>query len=278
MPVALVTGASSGFGLLVSIGLARAGHRVFASMRDVSRRAQVDEAARTAGVSLEVIELDVTRGESITRAVKTIGEPLDVLVNNAGYGLGGFFEDVSDAELRAQFETNFFGLAAVTRAFLPGMRERRHGRIVNVSSISGVVCKPAMGSYAASKWAVEGLSESLRLELLPLGIQVVLVEPGTFKTEIFSKNRRLAARTSDPSSPYFARSQKVLALLDQVLEKRAGDPEQAARAIVHAATAKKPRLRYLVGKDAIGQAALKTVLPYRLFERAVLKIAGIGDA
>jgi NAD(P)-dependent dehydrogenase (short-subunit alcohol dehydrogenase family) len=273
-PVALVTGASSGFGLLASLGLARAGHRVIATLRDPARAHVIAEAAKAAGVELETHPLDVTSHDSIRAALPVLSE-VDVLVNNAGYGLGGFFEDVTEAELRAQFETNFFGLAAVTRAVLPGMRARGRGRIVNVSSISGVVCKPAMGSYAASKWAVEGLSESLRLELLPFGIHVVLIEPGTFKTDIFSRNRVFAKHTSDPKSPYYSRSQKMLALLDRVMEKRAGDPEKAAAVIVHAATPARPRLRYLVGGDAKGQAALKTVLPYKLFEKVVMRITGL---
>jgi NAD(P)-dependent dehydrogenase (short-subunit alcohol dehydrogenase family) len=275
--VALVTGASSGFGLLTCIELARAGFRVFGSMRDLGRSNALEQAALAAGVGVERVAIDVTDVGTITTGVAEVvakAGRIDVLVNNAGYGLGGFFEDVSDDELRAQFDTNFFGLAAMTRAVLPGMRERRQGRIINVSSIGGRVANPGLSAYSASKFAVEGLSESLRLELLEYGIFVVLIEPGTFKTDIFGKNRRLAKRAEDPRSPYYARAKQIEALVDRILARSKADPNDVALAIVHAAKAKAPRLRYLVGKDAHGEALAKAILPSKWFEAAVLKYIG----
>ncbi len=184
--VAVITGTSSGFGLLAAIELARRGLRVFASMRDLGKSATLDAAAREAGVGLEKIALDVTSESSIAAAVREVHDRagrLDVLVNNAGFGMGGAFEDLSMAELREQFETNFFGTCAVTKAVLPGMRERKSGRVVNVSSISGLVGAPGTSAYCASKFALEGWSESLRHELRPFGVRIVLVEPGTYRTE-----------------------------------------------------------------------------------------------
>jgi NAD(P)-dependent dehydrogenase (short-subunit alcohol dehydrogenase family) len=276
--VALVTGASSGFGLLASLELARRGLRVFASMRDLGRAERLREAAKASGVTVETVALDVTSPASIDAAVAEVTAKavrVDVLVNNAGFGLGGFFEDVALDELREQFETNFFGLAAVTKAVLPGMRQRRAGRIINLSSISGRVGNPGLSAYCASKFAVEGLSEALRVELAPLGIHVVLVEPGTFKTEIFDRNRRVARRASDPTSPWYAQTRHLEAFVERLLARAAGDPADVARVIAHAATTPSPRLRYLVGKDAFGEALAKQFLPYRVVEKVILKYTGL---
>jgi NAD(P)-dependent dehydrogenase (short-subunit alcohol dehydrogenase family) len=280
-PVALVTGASSGFGLLASIELARRGHRVFASMRDLGKQSQLLEAARAAGVEVETLALDVTKAESIASAVRGINARaggVDVLVNNAGFGMAGFFEDVELDEFREQFETNFFGLIAVTQAVVPGMRQRRRGRVINVSSISGRLGNPGMSAYSASKFAVEGLSESLRLELLPLGIHVVLIEPGTFKTDIFDKNRRVARRALDPTSPNYDRARRLEAFIEKLLQRNRQDPNDVALAIAHAATVKAPRLRYVVGRDARGEALGKSVAPQRVLEWFILKYTGLDRA
>lgn len=278
-PVALVTGSSSGFGLLSSVELARRGHRVFATMRDPSRRGRLDEAAAAAGVAaaVEVVALDVKRPESIRTAVADVERRagrIDVLVNNAGYGLGGFLEDVEMDELREQLETNFFGLVAVTKAVIPGMRERRRGRVINVSSIAGRIGNPAFSAYCASKWAVEGLSECLRLELLPYGVYVVLVEPGTYKTDIFDRNARVARRARDPSSPWYEATQRMEKLVRRILDRSTQDPNEVAQVIAHAATTRRPRLRYLVGRDAKGEALAKALLPHGVFERVVLRYIG----
>jgi NAD(P)-dependent dehydrogenase (short-subunit alcohol dehydrogenase family) len=273
LPVALVTGASSGFGLLSAVELARRGHRVIATMRDPARRERLDQAAAAAGVELEVVPLDVTSQESIDDAAARVG-PVDVLVNNAGFGLGGFFEDLAMDELREQFETNFFGLCAVTKAFVGGMRERRRGRIINVSSISGRIGNPGLSAYVASKFAVEGLSEALRVELLPYGVYVVLVEPGTYRTDIFDRNRRIAKRSSDPSSPYAASTEKLTRLVDDLVAKSTADPADVAKVIVRAATVKRPKLRWLVGRDARAEALAKSILPSSTFERIILKYVG----
>jgi NAD(P)-dependent dehydrogenase (short-subunit alcohol dehydrogenase family) len=274
--VSVVTGAGSGFGLLTSIELARRGHRVFATMRDPSRSERLDAAARKAGVKLEKLQLDVTRPLSIASAIQEITDlagRIDVLVNNAGFALGGLFEDLTLDELRDQFETNFFGLAAVTQAVLPGMRDRRYGRIINVSSASGRLAKPGLSAYGSSKWAIEGLSEALRHELRPHGVWVVLIEPGTFKTDIFDRNRRVAKRALDPHSPNYETTQRTIGLLTRSLERNTADPAEVARVIGRAATAPRPKLRYVVGRDAKAEVMLK-LMPFSLVERAVDRYLG----
>ncbi len=276
--VVLITGASSGFGLLASIELARRGWRVFASMRDLAKATPLLEAAARAGVALDTVALDVTRPDTIASAVADVrarAGRIDVLVNNAGYALAGAFEDVEIDELREQFETNFFGVVAVTKAVLPEMRARRSGRIVNISSISGRLANPGTSSYCASKFALEGLSESMRLELLPFGVFVVLVEPGSHKTDIFEKNRRIARRALKPESPYYAQAKVLEDFVERMLRRSKADPQAVARAIAHAASTPSPRLRYQVGKDAHGEEWAKRLVPYRVLERAILRYTGL---
>ncbi len=277
LPGALVTGSSSGFGLLTCIELAQKGFRVFASMRDLSRSDRLDETAAQAGVTVEKLHLDVTDPASITAALDEIhrsGGQIEVLVNNAGFGMGGAFEDLQMDELREQFETNFFGLAAVTRAVLPQMRQRRRGRIINVSSISGRIGFPGLSAYCASKFAVEGLSETLRLELQPFGIKVVLIEPGSYRTDIFERNRRMARDAHDPASPYYSFTRGMEAYVDKKVARSTADPAEVARAIARAATEPDPPLRCLVGRDARLQSLLRAVIPARWFEALILKQLG----
>jgi NAD(P)-dependent dehydrogenase (short-subunit alcohol dehydrogenase family) len=271
-PVALVTGTSSGFGLYTAIELARAGHRVFASMRDLDRGHRLRREADAAGVGVEMLALDVTRAASIDAAVSEVRRRagrIDVLVNNAGFGVGGFLEDLELAEVREQFETNFFGMVGVTKAVVAGMRERRHGRIVNVSSMGGRIGLPAMTAYCASKWAVEGFSEALRYELRPYGVHVILVEPGTFKTDVFTRNRREATRAAEPSSPYHQAYRRLTRGWEWNFERHGGDPRVVARVIRDAAIARRPRLRYPVGRDAKGAAVARAILPARWWEAVV---------
>ena len=184
--VALITGASSGFGLLTSITLATRGWRVLATMRDLERREKLEAAALAAEVAakIEVHALDVTDAELIAAMADLVtsrGMRIDAVINNAGFALAGFAEDTTDAELRRQFETNFFGAAAATRAFLPQMRRQGSGHIVMISSVSGRMGFPGLGNYCASKFALEAWTETLRMEVRSLGIQVVLIEPGPSK-------------------------------------------------------------------------------------------------
>jgi NAD(P)-dependent dehydrogenase (short-subunit alcohol dehydrogenase family) len=192
--IALITGCSNGFGLLTSIELAKAGYRVVAIMRELSRRTKLDQAVEAAAVAdkIDVRALDVTHFPDISAFVDTIVADygrIDVLVNNAGFAMAGFAEDINLEELRTQFETNFFGAVAMTKAVLPIMRKQRSGYIIQISSIVGLQGSITVSSYSASKHALEGWSESLRLEVNALGIKVVLVEPGAFDTECGRRGR-----------------------------------------------------------------------------------------
>jgi NAD(P)-dependent dehydrogenase (short-subunit alcohol dehydrogenase family) len=275
---ALITGASSGFGFLTCVTLARRGWNVLATMRDLKRRGLLDEAAHQAGLQerIEVHLLDVTRAEQIASLAAVVGartEPLDALVNNAGFALPGFAEDVTDAELREQFETNFFGAAAVTRAFLPQMRHQGFGHVVMVSSVSGRMGFPGVSSYAAAKFALEGWTETLRYEMGPVGIQVALVEPGAFATDIWTRNAKLSAGLTDPDSANAGRVAKWRKNVESGQKK--ADPQVVADCIVRALETPKPKLRYVVGTDARMGLMMRGILPAGVFERMIIKKSGL---
>jgi len=269
--IALVTGCSSGFGLLTSIELAKAGFRVVATMRDPGRRERLGQTAAAAGVaaSLDIRALDVTDFDTLPAVVGAIVRDygrIDVLVNNAGFAVGGFAEDIKLEELRRQFETNFFGTVAMTQAVLPGMRRQRSGHIIMVSSIAGLQGTVTVSSYVASKHALEGWSESLRLEVNALGIKVVLVEPGAFQTDIWTRGAVMGENSTKQNSPNIQRSQRMRERI-QALPKR--DPIEVARKIVSIAQDPDPKLRYLIGRDAKIQLALKRILPWKWHEKVV---------
>ncbi|MCC3374816.1 SDR family oxidoreductase [Cohnella sp. REN36] len=272
--VALVTGASSGFGLLATVRLAERGWIVYAGLRDPARGSALLEAASRAGVSERVrpIALDVTREEQARAAADTIeaeAGAIDALVANAGFAAGGFVEEVPLAKWREQFETNLFGVVATTQAVLPRMRRQGGGRIVLVSSVSGKMGFPSMGPYVASKHALEGLGESLRLELAPYGIAVSLILPGPYRTAIWGKGLSGGA-TPGPDSPYASYYAKLLPQIERS-GAQGGDPDVVARTIVRALTDARPKLRYLpTGGERLTLAA-KRWLPWRWIEAAVLK-------
>jgi NAD(P)-dependent dehydrogenase (short-subunit alcohol dehydrogenase family) len=269
--IALITGASSGFGLLTSIELAKAGFRVVATMRDLGRRERLDEAAAAAGIGakLDVRTLDVTHFDTLAASVDAVMRDygrIDVLVNNAGFPVAGFAEDITLEELRRQFETNFFGAVAMTKAVLPIMRRQRSGHIIMISSIAGLHGSVTASSYSASKHALEGWSESLRLELNSLGIKVVLVEPGAFQTDIWTRGAVMGEEVTKETSPNIQRS---LRMRDRVQALPKADPIAVARLIVKIAQDPSPKLRYRVGRDAKVQLALKRILPWKWHEKVV---------
>jgi len=277
--IALLTGASSGFGLLTSIELAKAGFRVVATMRDLGRRERLDRAVSEAGVltKVEVRALDVTKFDSIPGFVDGVVHNygrLDVLVNNAGFAVAGFAEDIQLHELRMQFETNFFGAVAMTKAVLPIMRQQHLGHIIQVSSISGLHGSATVSSYSASKHALEGWSESLRMELNSLGIKVVLVEPGAFQTDIWTRGAVMGEEATKETSPNIQRSKRMR---DRIQKIPKADPIAVARAIVAIAQDPNPKLRYLVGRDAKIQLALKRVLPWKWHEKLVANFLKIDE-
>jgi NAD(P)-dependent dehydrogenase (short-subunit alcohol dehydrogenase family) len=279
---AVITGASSGFGLLTSVTLAQRGWRVLATMRDVSRREKLETAARDAGV-LERIEchaLDVTNAQQIAAIADLVSsrpEPLHALVNNAGFAVPGFAEEVTDAELRDQFETNFFGATAVTRAILPQMRRQGFGHVVMVSSISGRTGFPGVSSYVASKFALEGWTETLRLEMAALGIKVSIVEPGSLETDIWTRNANLTAKMSDAMSPNAARRLKWQSRIEANAKGRA-NPQVVADLVARILETPEPRLRYVIGRDARMALLMRKLLPSRVFERLIVKLSGIDLA
>lgn len=273
----VITGASSGFGLLTTIELARRGFRVVATMRDPGRRERLDQAAAQAGLAgkIDVRRLDVTEFDSLPGLVDAVVRDyghIDVLVNNAGFAMAGFAEDMKLDEIRRQFETNFFGAVAMTQAVLPVMRRQRSGHIIMVSSISGLHGSIVISSYSASKHALEGWSESLRLETNALGIKVVLVEPGSFQTDIWTRNAVLGEKTRDGSSPNRERGARMQ---EKVKALPKADPIAVARKIADIAEDPNPRLRYIVGRDAKIQYALKTLLPWKWHEKLIARFVGI---
>jgi NAD(P)-dependent dehydrogenase (short-subunit alcohol dehydrogenase family) len=271
--IALVTGSSSGIGLLTAVELARRGFHVVATMRNLGRRGRLDEAAATAGVteSMEVRRLDVTELPAIPLIVKDVvrdHDRIDVLVNNAGFAMAGFAEDMRLEEIRQQFETNFFGQVAMTQAVLPTMRAQHSGHIIMVSSISGLVGQPVISSYSSSKFALEGWSEALRLETRSLGIHVVLVEPGSFRTDIWDRNARVGEFALSRESPNHERGGRFSELVKSVQKD---DPIKVAWLLARIAEDPNPRLRYVIGCDAHVQRWLRTLTPWRLYEKLVLK-------
>ena len=251
MQVAIVTGSSNGIGFAASVLLARNNIYTYASMRNLAKANAIREIAKKENLPLQAIQLDVTDDRSVKDAVnKVLDEKkrIDVLVNNAGYGLMGCVEDLSMEEVKVQFETNLFGVIRVTQAVLPAMRTQNHGIIVNVSSIAGRIGFPVTPGYISSKFALEGLSESMRYELEPFGIKAVIVEPGAVRSN-FINAMVLAKKASDQNSPYLQLTQKVGAGLRLLLE-HGTHPDEVAKAILKAVTAENPEPRYLVGNDA----------------------------
>ena len=280
----LLTGASSGFGLLSSVTLAKRGWKVLATMRDLGRREKLEAAAQAAGVldGIEIHALDVTdanRIDALAGWVQERGIALHAIVNNAGFAMAGFSEDVSDAELRRQFDTNFFGAAAVTRAFLPQMMRQKFGHIVMVSSVSGRIGFPGVGSYAASKFALEGWSETLRFEMKPHGVQVVLLEPGSFETDIWTRNALVSERTralaAEADSEQGARIARWRSRIDR--RKNRPDPQLFADFLAGILANPRPRLRYSFGTDAWAGLLARAVLPWSWFEDMIVRSSGIKD-
>jgi len=266
----LITGAGTGIGLATALYLAEHGFQVYASVPDLGQQEGVDTAAAEHGVSLRVLQLDVTDQSTIESAVGTvIAESGGIygVVNSAGLGLRGFFEDLSEAEIRRLFHVNVFGVMAVTRAVLPHMRVARRGRIVIITSAGGRIASMTISAYCASKFALEGFGESLALEVAPLDLHVSLIEPGLVLTPHFTVNRGRAAAATDPSSPYYAWFVQHEKTVDDILRTRRIVPMDVAKVVAQALTAKRPRLRYVVGWRAKLLISLRRHLPGELFER-----------
>lgn len=279
MMTILLTGASSGIGRDTALALARAGHHVIAA----ARRLPALEALRTeAGANVTPLVLDLDDATSIAAAVAEVdritnGRGLDALVNNAGFATAGALAELSDRDLRAQFETNVFGLMALTRAMLPAMLARGSGRIVNVSSVSGRIPAPILGAYHASKYALEALSDALRMEVAPLGVQVVIVEPGTIRTEFATRTRDEATRARSEGSRYAAIYERSNEL-EARFGKMAGGTAPVVRAIERALTARRPSARYVAPRKFAVMIALVRLLPTCWVDAAMRRVFGLTRA
>jgi short-subunit dehydrogenase len=271
--VAIVTGSSSGIGYETALVLARNGFRTYATMRNLEKAKAISDVAKREKLLLYTIKLDVTDEKSVNDAIKTIKSDagrIDVLVNNAGYGLTGSLEDLLMSEIKAQYETNVFGLIRVTQAVLPIMREQKSGIIVNISSIGGKMAMPLSSPYIGTKFAVEGLSESIAYDLEPFGIKVVIIEPGAIKTN-FDTGMVVAQKNQNPSSPYYKSMQKLQGSLNSML-KNGTPPTKVAEVILNAITTPTPNLRYTVGDDAALLAQKRKELPDSEFQKIVLEL------
>ncbi|KAA0766588.1 short-chain dehydrogenase [Bacillus sp. SH5-2] len=272
--IAVITGASSGFGLLTTLELAKKDYIVIATMRNVEKK--VDLLSQATKLNLQqnitVQQLDVTDQNSIHHFQLFLKEinRVDFLINNAGYANGGFVEQIPVEEYRKQFETNFFGAISITQLVLPYMREQRSGKIINISSISGQVGFPGLSPYVSSKYALEGWSESLRLEVQPFGIDVALVEPGSYNTNIWEVGKQLATNQSDTTSPYKEYMDKIQKHINSGSDTF-GNPIDVANKIVEIAESQRTNLRYPIGKGVKFMVFAKKILPWRLWEYLVLR-------
>ncbi len=275
--IVLITGCRSGFGLLTAVAAAKAGHRVYAGLRDLTTADELNRA--TQGLAVEPVQLDVTLADQREQVVASILERegrIDALVNNAGVALGGFQEQVADDELRRVFEVNVFGLWALTKCVLPTFRSQRSGIVVNVSSMAGRMAMPGLGIYAGSKFAVEGMSESLRHEMRPFGVRVALVEPGPYETDIFTRNRGMCRGAADRQGPYAGVQTKLEAFMEKRFAKGGlGNPNEVSDLIVGLLTNPSPRLRYPLGPSTTARLWMRKLLPFWAEEKVLDRLIGL---
>ena len=250
--IAVVNGSSSGIGFETSVLLAKNGFRTFATVRNPDKAKAIRNISEKGELPIRVVELDVNSDKSVNDAIDRIKDEskrIDVLVNNAGYSLIGALEDLSMDEIKAQFETNLFGAIRVMKAVLPIMRKQQGGTVVNVSSMAGRVGFPLFPAYNGTKYALEGVSESLRLETDSLGIKIILIEPGTIKSN-FASNAIVGQKAAEPSSPYASLVETFQKATAHFIDQGT-PPEEVAKVILKSVTIDNPDLTYLVGNDAI---------------------------
>jgi NAD(P)-dependent dehydrogenase (short-subunit alcohol dehydrogenase family) len=274
--VALVTGSSSGIGFETSLLLARKGFYTYATMRNLNKSLKIKEIAEKENLPLEVLKLDVTDEKSVKGAIRQITDEnsrIDVLVNNAGYGVMGAVEDLSLEEFKSQFETNFFGVIRVTKEVIPIMRNQGSGNIINVSSVGGRIGLPINSAYISSKFALEGLSESMRYELQQFGIDVILIEPGVVKTNFFENvviknNSNTNTTNSSKTSPYSQLTQKLFEGFVPMLNSSSSSvSSDVAEVIYQAIESNNREVRYPVGKDAVSIIKTRQKLSDKEFEK-----------
>jgi short-subunit dehydrogenase len=251
---AVVTGSASGIGFETSLLLAKNGFNTYATVRDIDKAKTIRDISNKHELPITVMELDVTRDKSVSDAIDKIidkeNKRIDVLVNNAGYGQGGALEDDSMDEIKSLFETNLFGAIRVMKAVLPIMRKQQSGIIANLSSIGGRIGFPFGTAYHGTKFALEGISESMRYETEPFGIKVILIEPGVIRTN-FASNYRIGQKAADPNSPYLSILQAMQKASKRFSGQETTQPEEVAKVILKAVTSDNPEIRYVIGNDAI---------------------------
>ncbi|MDG5789528.1 SDR family oxidoreductase [Evansella sp. AB-P1] len=272
--IVFITGTSSGFGSLTTLQLAKEGYYVIATMRNISKKSSLLKKANELNVenNIEVMQLDVTNQDQINKSVEKVIDrfgKIDILINNAGYCLGGISECIPVSDWRDQFETNFFSIVALTNTILPIMRERRDGKIINIGSISGRLGLPGLGPYASSKFALEGYCESLRFEVMPFQISVSLVEAGSYKTNIWEKGLQNINRVNsikeynDYINSLYNNAKKTA--------QQAADPMEVIQTIIKICRSEKPKFRYPVGKGVKATLLLKSILPFSFIEWIIKK-------
>ena len=280
--IALVSGGTDGLGRATAVMLAEHGFRVFAGGRNIERIAALQQFASERKLQLTAMELDVCDDASVDYAVTRIEKStgtVDVLVNNAGIAIAAVMEEITLADLRKQFETNFFGLVRMSQRVLPGMRRKLSGRIINMSSIAGKLASPLFGPYSSSKHAVEAVSDAMRLEVYPFGIQVVLIEPGYIPTSMNRNAGELSsayARGAE-QSPYKSVYQGFLKSWGKTTKSSRYTPEDCARVILRAAEDDPPRARYPVTREAKIGILFRRLLSDRAMDRQMRKAMGIAD-
>jgi len=280
----LITGGTDGLGRATAILFASEGYRVFAAGRNAEKRAALEQLAEEKGLPLETVDLDVTSDDSASRAITEIERragPVSVLVNNAGIAIAAVMEEVSVDDLRKQFETNVFGAVRMTQRVLPAMRERRSGRIINMSSVAGKVSNPLFGPYSGSKHALEAISDAQRMEVAPFGIRVVLIEPGFIPTNINRAAAELSSQYMDhaAASPYARAYLSVLKMVQKRVASSKTTPEDCARIILSAVRAANPRARYTVTREAQMTIAMRWLLSDRRMDKMTMRMLGMdGNA
>jgi short-subunit dehydrogenase len=266
--IVLITGASSGIGAATAMLLAQKGFKVYGTSRKIT-------SDRPENQKFQMLQLDVNNPIAISEVVNQIIENegrIDVLINNAGYGLAGAIEDTELTEMKQQFDTNFFGLVAVCKAVLPHMRAQRAGTIINISSVAGFISLPFQSMYSASKFAVEAFSEALRIEVKPFGVKICLVEPGDTKTA-FSQNRPFAESSKNPSSVYYNRLHRSIQAMEKD-EQNGYAAGHVASVILRCIAHSNPPLRTVVGLNYKLIAMLKRLMPDVILEKIITKMYG----
>ena len=280
--IAVVTGSSTGIGFETSLALARNGFHTYATMRKLEggegSSKHITDIAKNENLPLQVIQLDVDNDNSVFDAINRIlreNNRIDVVVNNAGYALVGALEETSMEEIKAQFETNFFGAVRVMQAVIPAMRENRHGRIVNITSMGGRIAIPLDSIYHATKFALEGLSESVQYEVEPFGIKIILVEPGSVGSN-FWKNLKMAATkapghdNNNNDSTYRQIENNMSESFKQMVQNTI-HPSEVAKVILQAVISDNPDFRYMVGKDAAAILETRRSMSDREFQNFIKK-------